>query len=359
MHADGEELRSREAATMAAACALCAPSLPLATMLVDALRDQSGDADPTESEEGDYEELNEPNYLLRYRKDPKRSRLRMTTRGPTVYWPRKRKTRHFRIRNRANCAPSQQRRNALADAATRTSTLTARIPPTMPLRKSHGAISYFNEDGAESLSQAALAEFLESPKFHDGLVDSEATAREMAKFLQSRGVRVVAVDLDQTLSMIHTQGHVPVDPENEKNVAALSSLSPDFTALANACTPLGVDIAVVTFSDVGSCEEGEMGGEELSRAIVGDAFPVREVYPYYPKLYREEIFYPQIRRMGPLEPFKTYHLRRLCEDFGIMPRQVLFVDDARVNCVQGVTEGYPTAWVSKKGFTFDALKGSF
>eukprot|EP00914_Ancora_sagittata_P026066 GHVO01051447.1.p1 GENE.GHVO01051447.1~~GHVO01051447.1.p1 ORF type:complete len:679 (+),score=53.86 GHVO01051447.1:73-2109(+) len=213
-------------------------------------------------------------------------------------------------------------------------------------------------------STQGMGEFLSCPEFVANVQARKAlkAARNLAMYLQSKGIQVVASDFDRTITKNHSGGHVPTQRKCAETMRVLCSLSKEFDAFGTACGELDLKIAVVTFSDsrAASMFDGRMGGSELVSAVLeyGKAsFSVDAVYGFLPELYRSSGMYSLVGLEQPMPHSKSFHLDRLCKDFGVAKKEVVLIDDDINNCESAAREGYYALHVdSYEGFHFDSLR---
>lgn len=125
------------------------------------------------------------------------------------------------------------------------------------------------------------------------VVMGEDVADFMVAWLKRRGVKVLAVDFDQTITRRHSGGCV--DREARSTHRLWRSLSPDMNALGVAAANADMPIVCVTFSDEGMKSllcgpkqdpERLLAGEGLIQTFMemsGAAFRISRVYPFYPR----------------------------------------------------------------------------
>ncbi|CEM01831.1 unnamed protein product [Vitrella brassicaformis CCMP3155] len=191
----------------------------------------------------------------------------------------------------------------------------------------------------------------------DLTADPRTAGKELLVLLHRHGVKVLAMDFDNTMTTVHSGG--VVDPHHDSR-GVLTSLSAPVALFANDAHELGFQLCVVTFSDPNSrTDDSQLAGESLVQAVMRNAnatVPIQRVYPFFPRNYQAPDEYGVLGLSGPMANSKSYHLNRICADFGVKPNEVFLIDDDVRNCLDAMREGYPTLWVNSPGFDFDKLK---
>jgi hypothetical protein len=144
--------------------------------------------------------------------------------------------------------------------------------------------------------------------------------------LKSKGIKVVAFDMDQTAVSMHSRGRLRRgDPLDD----FLGKVSNDFRNLVPLLHEHGFGLSIATHSD-----EAEFGGlikpethilgSELASALIQRYFTSELVNTFFIVAYN-----PRARKDGNQEDnkLKRYHVRKLLQHFQVQPQEIVFFDD--------------------------------
>lgn len=179
---------------------------------------------------------------------------------------------------------------------------------------------------------------------------SSATAEELADRLVGMGVRVVAWDMDHTMSAMHCGKGLP----REELGTYVAAASAEFAELARALAARPVGMAVATGSDPKEYEEEGQSrathilGPDLAAAVIeaacgGETLAAFGIMVGFDtRLHGNE---------AGLEG-KRHHLRRIQEHYGASPEEVLLIDDSQSALDSVASEGARTCKVQDPGAGF-------
>eukprot|EP01054_Gregarina_sp_Poly1_P004634 Gregarina_sp_Poly_1__4633@NODE_247_length_10750_cov_169_692315_g217_i0_p2_GENE_NODE_247_length_10750_cov_169_692315_g217_i0NODE_247_length_10750_cov_169_692315_g217_i0_p2_ORF_typecomplete_len663_score69_78Acid_PPase/PF12689_7/0_0032HAD_2/PF13419_6/4_3e03HAD_2/PF13419_6/1_2e04HAD_2/PF13419_6/0_0063PGP_phosphatase/PF09419_10/0_053_NODE_247_length_10750_cov_169_692315_g217_i013543342 len=205
---------------------------------------------------------------------------------------------------------------------------------------------------------------------------SDDAADMLVCWLKRRNIRVLAVDFDNTITRQHSGGCVDID--SKVCVRLWRSLAPDMNALGVAAEQAGVPVACVSFSDakMTTClflagrERTLLAGDELINLFFqksGASFSLAKIYSYYPRLYQNRQVFRELQervgvfmdeRVHGMPRSKEFHLFHLCQDFGVLPEEVLLIDDDATNVAEAASAGYMVLHVKKGlGLSFTSMSG--
>ena len=191
-------------------------------------------------------------------------------------------------------------------------------------------------------------EHLTNPRGETALCQTSQTGRQdwanslrrdqltaLVAALLERQIRVVAFDMDQTITKQHSHSMLE---RGRPLMEYIQSVAQDFEAIVGALLENGIGLGVATFSD----SEDYRGpiqpathilGEELARTLLqrtlgSEQAAQFEVVAYHPQAHREQ---------APENQFKRKHIRTIAERHGVAQHNVLLVDDDAQNVFS--TEG--------------------
>eukprot|EP00918_Siedleckia_nematoides_P071147 GHVU01155403.1.p1 GENE.GHVU01155403.1~~GHVU01155403.1.p1 ORF type:complete len:438 (+),score=30.45 GHVU01155403.1:198-1511(+) len=212
--------------------------------------------------------------------------------------------------------------------------------------------------GVSAISEFISGRYKESLK-RDASAASAATA--LVTYFKERGIKIVAADFDRTMTTVHSGGHINPNVDIR---SILTSLAPDFNEFGRRVEQEeGLKLVCATFSDEYTIQSSysEIAGDALVRAVLKASkadFSVEKVYGFFPDNYQEEQHYQTLGLSAPMTPHKSYHLQRICEEYGCKPGEVVLIDDDARNCADASANGHPAIYVkSREGFCFRSLKG--
>ncbi|KAH7648384.1 apicomplexan P36 family [Cryptosporidium bovis] len=178
-------------------------------------------------------------------------------------------------------------------------------------------------------------------------------------------IRTIASDFDLTMMTMHSGGFI--DPQSDKGRLFLKSLSREFNILGAVAMEIGLSINVVTFSDPKLIPsekiETNISGKSMINICLQNSnakFKVSDYYCFYPRLWQERSEYSNLGLDAPMPPFKTFHLRKVCENENLSADQVLFIDDDIYNCANALKDGYVVLHVNgRSGYSINGLSVDF
>uniref|UniRef100_A0A0G4FH33 FCP1 homology domain-containing protein n=1 Tax=Chromera velia CCMP2878 TaxID=1169474 RepID=A0A0G4FH33_9ALVE len=174
---------------------------------------------------------------------------------------------------------------------------------------------------------------------------------------------MIASDFDLTITTQHTGGFASKNSERYRSL--LRSVSRDFCELGQMFEGAGLKISIVSFADRNSCRDRdeERGGSDLIIDILKASqapFQVESIIDRYPANYQDPEDYSPLGLKEPMRMSKSYHLKSLCQEYGLQKHQILLLDDSLENCNVAVQEGYPSLGVlGGEGFRFEILTDDF
>lgn len=182
------------------------------------------------------------------------------------------------------------------------------------------------------------------------------------KLLKKMEIRMVVFDFDQTIIGAHSRGFLDIS-NDEDHIA--TAVTVDFQLFSNLLQENKIKIAVATFSDEEAIRNSDrrsslIAGAELVRYCLlksGCDASIEGVYAYYPHCYKSVQQYKKLGLDKPMSNDKSYHLKRIREDFSLRIDELIFIDDDVNNCESARNEGYITLHVlGNDGFNFKRIR---
>lgn len=192
--------------------------------------------------------------------------------------------------------------------------------------------------------------------------DSITSVPGFVKLLKNMEIRMVVFDFDQTIIGAHSRGFLDTS-NDEDNIATAVTL--DFQLFSNCLQENKIKITVATFSDVEAIRNSDrrsnlIAGAELVNYCLlksGCGVSIERVYAYYPHCYKSVHQYKKLGLDRPMSNDKSYHLKRIREDFSLRIDELIFIDDDVNNCESARNEGYITLHVlGNDGFNFKRIR---
>ena len=162
----------------------------------------------------------------------------------------------------------------------------------------------------------------------------DETAVRVAEAMKSRGIAVVAFDMDQTISRLHSQGRMTKPDTDGSFEAFVTGTTPSFVAMVAALRHVDIQVAVATHSDQIEYDRLPRGradhllGEDLVRPLLARTVPYHArnffVVAYNPRRHGLEGSLPENRA-------KNRHMRLISEHYGVPLAQCLLFDDDEHN----------------------------
>lgn len=180
-------------------------------------------------------------------------------------------------------------------------------------------------------------------EYHKGVACPQQL-HELVSALHSRGVRVVAFDMDHTITTVHSRSQLH---RGEQLQHFISSASHDFALIVGALVEAGIELAVATHSDArdyrGHVQPAtHVLGEELVQmlldATVPDHAAAFKVVAYNPQSHRDQ---------RSENRHKRRHIREIAEHYMVPQHSVLLVDDDPRN-VWSAKGAFPAVQVDER-----------
>ncbi|KAJ1614469.1 P36-like protein [Cryptosporidium canis] len=179
------------------------------------------------------------------------------------------------------------------------------------------------------------------------------------------GIRTIASDFDMTMMTKHSGGYI--DPFDDDGIVFSKSLSREFNILGSQAGRIGISISVVTFSDPMLIPYNDrdtfISGRRMIEHCLKEScaeFTVKNYYCYYPKLWQNQDQYSTLGLDYSMPPFKKYHLFKVASTDGLLPQQILFIDDDIRNCKQALNDGFIVLHVEgNDGFSLKSTNVDF
>ncbi|CXI19875.1 conserved Plasmodium protein, unknown function [Plasmodium berghei] len=206
---------------------------------------------------------------------------------------------------------------------------------------------------------AAIKKYLEA-------FDHQNEAKSIHGFvdlLKKINIKMAVFDFDLTLIGKHSGGYI--DKLNDIEDIG-TSVTNAFKILSKRLYENDIKITVATFSDDETIRYSKgkspslIAGEELIQHCIKNSnceTKIERVYAYYPYYYKEPKKYMALGLKEPMSNDKSYHLKRIRNEFSVNINEIIFFDDDVKNCISAQREGYITFNVTgKKGFNFKDIK---
>ncbi|KEG01587.1 conserved Plasmodium protein, unknown function [Plasmodium vinckei vinckei] len=181
--------------------------------------------------------------------------------------------------------------------------------------------------------------------------------------LKTINIKMAVFDFDLTLIGKHSGGYI--DKLNDIEDIG-TSVTNAFKILSKRLYENNIKITVATFSDDETIRYSKrkssslIAGEELIQHCIKHSnceTKIERVYAYYPYYYKEPKKYMALGLKEPMSNDKSYHLKRIRNEFSVNIDEMIFFDDDVKNCISAQKEGYITFNViGKKGFNFKDIK---
>jgi hypothetical protein len=158
--------------------------------------------------------------------------------------------------------------------------------------------------------------------------EQDADLSKAVAVLRSRGIRLVAFDMDQTAVAAHSRGRLRRDHQED----FFAQATPAFLRLVPALFAQGFFLAMATHSDEAEYAassgvvqpQTHIMGHELATSLVQSCFTSHVAQAIFVVAYN-----PRIRKTAsdPYLMIKRHHMRELQRQFGVQAHEILFFDD--------------------------------